>query len=61
VRIEFVFEAILPAKLILQSADMIILLQIGIFSNAEGTHVSVRRNQCALESGACSTLFPRDY
>jgi hypothetical protein len=47
----------LPATLVFQGGDRLCLLQIGLFSRVEVTHVSPQRKACMLETAAFSTLF----
>jgi hypothetical protein len=60
VRTELVFESNISCKSYFSGGDSIILLQIGVFSKVEETHVSLGRIQSILVSGAWNTLFSCD-
>jgi hypothetical protein len=56
VRLELVFERNTSCESYIQGGDRLCLLQIGLFSWVEETHVSLQTTPSVLEAGASSTL-----
>jgi hypothetical protein len=50
-------EGMLPANHSFQCGEMLILLQIGLYSSVEETHVPFQRKPCILETAASSPLL----
>jgi hypothetical protein len=57
VRIDLVCKGVLPAHEGFQGGDMLNLIQMGLFSWVEETHVSLERNPSKLQAGVSSTFF----
>jgi hypothetical protein len=57
-RIELVFERILPANQKFQGGERLILFQIDLFNSVEETNVSLERTPSVFQEGASSTLLP---
>jgi hypothetical protein len=56
-RIELVFEWMVPASQCFQGVEMYIFVQVGLLIWVEETHLSVKEKSSILEGGACSTLY----
>jgi hypothetical protein len=51
-------KGILPANDSFEGGDSPYLLQIGLFSKVEGTHILLQSKSCVLEAAASSIWFP---
>jgi hypothetical protein len=57
-RIELVVKGTVLVNHCFQGGKALILLQIGLFSEVEGSHVSLKGKTPVLAAGASSTFFP---
>jgi hypothetical protein len=51
-------KGMLPTNYTFEAGERLILLQIGLFSSTEETHVSVKGKPSISEAGTCSSLLP---
>jgi hypothetical protein len=66
--LSYILKGIVPARWVFQGAERLSLLEIGLYTSVDETHIYLERRPCVLEAVALphcfpvrTELFPKEY